>query len=120
MHLSVRTCLFPLVFAPALFAQARLTLADAVSQALTGNPRLSEASARIGVAEGLRKQAGRNEEVNLGTRLLTNGEGTREAQRIGATEACLRHPRRFQCDSHSAWRIRETSVLARTRATSEG
>jgi outer membrane protein, heavy metal efflux system len=58
MHLLVRTCLFPLVFAPALFAQARLTLADAVSQALAGNPRLSVASARIGVAEGLRKQAG--------------------------------------------------------------
>jgi cobalt-zinc-cadmium efflux system outer membrane protein len=58
MHLSVRTCLLPLVFAPALFAQVRLTLADAVSQALTGNPRLSVASARIGVAEGLRKQAG--------------------------------------------------------------
>jgi outer membrane protein TolC len=58
MHLAVRTCLFPLVFAPVLFAQARLTLADAISQALTGNPRLSVASARKGVAEGLRKQAG--------------------------------------------------------------
>jgi cobalt-zinc-cadmium efflux system outer membrane protein len=58
MHLLVRTCLFPLVFAPALCAQAHLTLADAVSQALAGNPRLSVASARIGVAEGLRKQAG--------------------------------------------------------------
>ena len=58
MHLSVRTCLFPLVFAPALFAQARLTLADAVSQALKGNPQLAVASARIGVAEGFRKQAG--------------------------------------------------------------
>jgi outer membrane protein, heavy metal efflux system len=58
MHLSVRTCLFPLVFAPTLFAQARLTLADAVSQALKGNPQLAVASARIGVAEGFRKQAG--------------------------------------------------------------
>src|SRR5260370_37868810 len=58
MHLSVRMCLFPLVFGPTLFAQAPLTLADAVSQALKGNPQLAVASARIGVAEGLRKQAG--------------------------------------------------------------
>jgi outer membrane protein, heavy metal efflux system len=58
MHLAVRTCLFSLVLAPALSAQARLTLVDAVSQALTGNARLAGALARIGVAEGLRKQAG--------------------------------------------------------------
>ena len=44
--------------APALFAQARLTMADAVSEALKGNPQLATAAARVGIAEGLREQAG--------------------------------------------------------------
>src|SRR6266566_9036317 len=73
MHFFVRTYVFPLVFAPALFGQAPLTLADAVSQALAGNPRLAIASARIGVAEGLRKQAG----LSPNPRLILQLENTR-------------------------------------------
>jgi outer membrane protein, heavy metal efflux system len=73
MHFFVRTCVFPLAFTPALFGQARLTLADAVSQALTSNPRLAVASARIGVAEGLRKQAG----LSPNPRLIVQLENTR-------------------------------------------
>jgi cobalt-zinc-cadmium efflux system outer membrane protein len=42
---------------PALPAQVRLTLADAVSEALTGNPQITAAAARVAVAEGLRHQA---------------------------------------------------------------
>lgn len=46
------------VLAPALLAQTRLALADAVSEALRGNSQLAVAAARTGVAEGLRQQAG--------------------------------------------------------------
>lgn len=46
------------VIAPALFAQPRFTLADAVSEALKGNAQLATADARVGVAAGLREQAG--------------------------------------------------------------
>ena len=73
MHSFVRAYLFPLAFTPALFAQARLTVADAVSQALTGNPRLAVASARMGVAEGLRKQSG----FSPNPRLFLQSENTR-------------------------------------------
>jgi outer membrane protein TolC len=73
MFLLVRKCLFQLLFAPALFAQTRLTLADAVAQALTGNPRLSMAAARIGAAEGLRKQAG----LSPNPRLIVQLENSR-------------------------------------------
>jgi outer membrane protein, heavy metal efflux system len=58
MHFLVRKCAGLLVFAPALVGQTRLSLADAVSQALAANPRLAVAAARVGVAEGLREQAG--------------------------------------------------------------
>src|ERR1700722_18814762 len=73
MYASVRTYVFPLVFTPALFGQARLTLADAVSQALTSNPRLAVASARINAGEGLRKQAG----LSPNPRLIVQLENTR-------------------------------------------
>jgi len=73
MHFFVRTFVFPLIFTPSLFGQARLTLADAVAQALTANPRLSAASARIGAAEGLRKQAG----LSPNPRLMLQLENTR-------------------------------------------
>ena len=56
MRFFARFCV-QLVLSAALFGQVRLTLADAVAQALAGNPRLGVASARVGVAEGLRKQA---------------------------------------------------------------
>lgn len=62
-----------LVFWPALFGQAPLTLADAIAQALAGNPRLAVASARVGVAEGLRKQAG----LSPNPRLILQLENTR-------------------------------------------
>ena len=58
MCLSGRMFASVLLFTPALCAQVRLTLADAVSQALSGNPELVTAEARVGVAEGLRRQAG--------------------------------------------------------------
>jgi cobalt-zinc-cadmium efflux system outer membrane protein len=58
MHLSLWMCVFSLVLTPALLAQARLTLAGAVSQALTSNPQMDAAAARVGAAEGLRLQAG--------------------------------------------------------------
>ena len=58
MRLRVWICASAVALPPALFAQARLTLADVVSQARTGNPQLAAAAARVGVAEGLRHQAG--------------------------------------------------------------
>jgi len=58
MRFFVRTCVLPLALTPALFAQERLTLADAVSRALADHPQLAAATARISVADGLRKQAG--------------------------------------------------------------
>ena len=57
MHLSVRTYVFSLVLAPALFAQTRLTLADAVSEALRNNPQLLGAAARVDAANGFRQQS---------------------------------------------------------------
>jgi len=72
MRFFVRFCV-PLVLSAALFGQVRLTLADAVAQALAGNPRLAVASARVGVAEGLRKQAG----LSPNPRLIVQLENTR-------------------------------------------
>ena len=73
MHFFVRSYVFPLMFASALFSQAPLTLADAVAQALQSNPQLSVASARIRVAEGLRKQAG----LSPNPRFIVQLENTR-------------------------------------------
>ncbi len=72
MRFFARFCV-PLVFSAVLFGQTRLTLADAVAQALAGNPRLAVASARVGVAEGLRKQAG----LAPNPRLILQLENTR-------------------------------------------
>lgn len=73
MHLYVRRFVFPLMFAPVLYAQARLTLADAVSQALTSHPQLTAAAARVSAAEGLRRQAG----LAPNPRLILQSENTR-------------------------------------------
>ena len=72
MRFFARFCA-PLVLSAALFGQVRLTLADAVAQGLAGNPRLAVASARVGVAEGLRKQAG----LGPNPRLIVQLENTR-------------------------------------------
>lgn len=58
MRLHVWMYASAVVVAPALYGQARLTLSDAVSEALKGNPLLATAAARVNVAEGLRQQAG--------------------------------------------------------------
>jgi cobalt-zinc-cadmium efflux system outer membrane protein len=73
MRLRVWMCASALAVTPALFAQARLTLADAVSEALSGNPQLATAAARVAVAEGLRHQAG----VAPNPRLFLQSENTR-------------------------------------------
>ena len=49
MHLSARRYVFLLAFAPALSAQARLSLTDAVSQAMASNPQLAVADGSRGV-----------------------------------------------------------------------
>jgi cobalt-zinc-cadmium efflux system outer membrane protein len=46
-----------LAFAPVLSAQTRLSLADAVAQAVAGHPQLAVAGARVAAAEGLQRQA---------------------------------------------------------------
>ncbi|MCU1339363.1 MAG: outer membrane protein [Bryobacterales bacterium] len=73
MHLSVRTCALQLILSQALLAQVRLTVADAVSQALADNPQLVTAAARVGVAEGLQRQAG----LTPNPRLILQSENTR-------------------------------------------
>jgi cobalt-zinc-cadmium efflux system outer membrane protein len=73
MRLRVWMCASALVVTPALFAQAHLTLADAVSEALAGNPQVSTAAARVAVAEGLRHQAG----LGPNPRLILQSENTR-------------------------------------------
>ncbi len=73
MRFLVQRYVFPLMFAPALFGQARLTVADAIARALNGNPLLSVASAHLSAAEGLRKQAGRSPNP----RLIVQLENTR-------------------------------------------
>ena len=73
MRFRMWICASGLAVTPALYAQARLTLADAVSGALTGNPQLSAAAARVGVAEGQRHQAG----LGPNPRLILQSENTR-------------------------------------------
>lgn len=73
MYLFVRTCAVPVAFAGALGGQTRLSLADAVSQALAGNPRLAVAAAQVGVAKGLREQA----RLAPNPRFIFQGENTR-------------------------------------------
>ena len=73
MYLLVRTCAVPVVFAAALAGQTRLSVADAVSQALTGNPRLAVGAAHVKVAKGLREQAG----LAPNPRLIVQFENTR-------------------------------------------
>jgi cobalt-zinc-cadmium efflux system outer membrane protein len=58
LDFSRRICVFPLLISFALCAQERLTVADAVAQALRNNPQLLTAAARVDIAEGLRLQAG--------------------------------------------------------------
>lgn len=58
MQLHVWMCASALMMTPGLFAQVHLTLDDAVSEALSGNPQVATAAARVAVAEGLRHQAG--------------------------------------------------------------
>ncbi len=71
MRLRVWIFASTLGLTPALFAQVRLTLADAVSEALLGNPQVATAAARVAVAEGLRRQAG----LGPNTRLFLQSEG---------------------------------------------
>jgi len=73
MNFFVRTYVFPLALTPALYCQARLTLADAVLQAVAGNPQLAVLAARVGVAEGLRGQAA----LSPNPRLILQLENTR-------------------------------------------
>ena len=51
-------CLIAPLIPLTLFAQQRLTLADAVALALRNNPQILTAAARVEVADGLRQQAG--------------------------------------------------------------
>jgi cobalt-zinc-cadmium efflux system outer membrane protein len=71
MRLHLWMCASALTMTPALFAQVRLTLADAVSEALTGNPQVAAGAARVAVAEGLRHQAG----LGPNPRLFVQSEG---------------------------------------------
>jgi cobalt-zinc-cadmium efflux system outer membrane protein len=74
MHLRVwMLCVCTLPVVPGLSAQARLTLADAVSEALAGNPQVSTAAARVAAAQGLRHQAG----LGPNPRLILQSENTR-------------------------------------------
>jgi outer membrane protein TolC len=73
MNSFVRACAVTFVIAPALLCQTQLTLADAVSQGLAGNPALAVAAARENAAEGLRRQAG----LSPNPRLVVQLENTR-------------------------------------------
>ena len=73
MHVFVRLFVSTSVCAPALLAQERLTLRDAVSQAITANPQIMAAEARVSIAEGLRRQAG----LGPNPRLVLQSENTR-------------------------------------------
>ena len=73
MHLSVRTYVFLLAAAPTLFAQTRLTLADAVSEALASHPQLAAAAARAAATEGLQRQAGLSPNPRLILQSETSG-----------------------------------------------
>lgn len=71
MRLHVWMCATALTMTSTLFAQVRLTLADAVSEALAGNPQVATAAARVAVAEGFRHQAG----LGPNPRLFVQSEG---------------------------------------------
>ena len=73
MRLRVWTFTTALGLTSSLYAQVRLTLADSVSEALTGHPQVMTATARIAVAEGLRHQAG----LSPNPRLILQSENTR-------------------------------------------
>lgn len=73
MDLFRRICVFPLLIPFTVFAQQHLTLADAVAQALTSNPQMLTAAARVEVADGLRQQAG----LSPNPRLFLQSENAR-------------------------------------------
>jgi cobalt-zinc-cadmium efflux system outer membrane protein len=73
VSIFVRACAVPLVLATTLAGQTRLSVAEAVSQALAANPRLAVAAAQVGVAKGLREQAG----LAPNPRLIVQFENTR-------------------------------------------
>ena len=73
MCIRVWICASAFAVAPVLLGQIRLTLADAVSEALSGNPQLASAAARVAAAEGLRHQAG----LGPNPRLIVQSENTR-------------------------------------------
>lgn len=72
MHLSVRATVCALLTTSALSAQERLTLADAVVQALRNHPQMLAAAARVEAAQGLRVQAG----LGPNPRLILQSENT--------------------------------------------
>lgn len=72
MHLSVWASVCTLLITSALSAQERLTLADAVLQALRNHPQMLTAAARVEAAEGLRIQAG----LGPNPRLILQSENT--------------------------------------------
>lgn len=73
MHRSVRTCVIPWIFTSALVGQTRLSLSDAISQGVEGNPQLAAAAARVSATQGLRRQAG----LSPNPRLIVQLENTR-------------------------------------------
>jgi cobalt-zinc-cadmium efflux system outer membrane protein len=72
LHLSVWTSVCTLLIPSALSAQERLTLADAVSQALRNHPQILTAAALVEAAQGLRVQAG----LGPNPRLILQSENT--------------------------------------------
>lgn len=73
MCLRAWTFITALGLTSSLYSQVRLTVADAVSEALTGNPQMATATARTAVAEGLRHQSG----LSPNPRLILQSENTR-------------------------------------------
>jgi len=72
LHLSVWASVCTLLIPSALSAQERLTLADAVSQALRNHPQMLTAAALVEAAQGLRVQAG----LGPNPRLILQSENT--------------------------------------------
>lgn len=72
MHLSVWTSVCTILIPCALSAQLRLTLADAVSEALRNHPQMLTAAALVEAAQGLRVQAG----LGPNPRLILQSENT--------------------------------------------
>lgn len=73
MRLHMWMCASALTLTPALIGQARLTLAEAVAEALAGNPQVATAAARLAVTEGVRHQAG----LSPNPRLFLQSENAR-------------------------------------------